>query len=132
MLVESKRVRRLLSSGVRPALHGRQVESSLEPKSYRSSMNPIPALIIFLLGMMMSSHHQESMVSSMMHKQWGVLLAGAAFARGATYIMFYLAPPTSIYPGRPPTELITSFCLMSGGFIFMASVSKSYCILSHH
>jgi hypothetical protein len=28
-------------------------------------------------------------------------------------------------PGRPPTELITAFCLMAGGMIFMASVSAS-------
>ena len=100
--------------------------ASLEPpKSYQFSMNPIPALVVLLLGMMMSSHYQESMVSTMIHKQWGTLLVGAAFARATTYILSYLSPPTSILPGRPPTELITAFCLMAGGFIFMASVSYS-------
>jgi len=59
----------------------------------------------------------------MIHKQWGTLLVGAAFARAATYIILYLSPPTSVLPGRPPTELITAFCLMAGGMIFMASVS---------
>lgn len=58
----------------------------------------------------------------MIHKQWGTLLVGAAFARGATYILMYISPPTSILPGRPPTELITAFCLMAGGMVFMASV----------
>lgn len=85
-------------------------------------MNPIPALVVMLLGMMMSSHHQHSMVSTMIHGQWGTLLVGAAFARAATYVVFYLSPPTSILPGRPPTEIITAFCLMAGGLIFMASV----------
>lgn len=88
-------------------------------------MNPIPALIVLLLGLMMSSHHQESMVSTMIHKQWGTLLVGAAFARALTYVIFYLAPPTSMLPGRPPSELITAFCLMAGGFIFMASAKDT-------
>ncbi|KAA8566255.1 hypothetical protein EYC84_008855 [Monilinia fructicola] len=61
------------------------------------------------------------MISTMIHKQWGTLLVGAAFARATTYVVFYLAPPTSVFPGRPPTEIITSFCLMAGGLIFMAS-----------
>ena len=123
MLIESTRVRDLLNRvqqvGSRYNFDG---QSALEPpKSYRFSMNPLPALIVLLLGMMMSSHHQESMVSTMIHKQWGTLLVGAAFARALTYVIFYLAPPTSMLPGRPPSELITAFCLMAGGFIFMAS-----------
>ena len=28
-------------------------------------------------------------------------------------------------PGRPPSELITAFCLMAGGFIFMASAKDT-------
>ncbi len=86
-------------------------------------MNPIPALVILLLGIMMSSHTQTDMVSSMVHKQWGNLLTGASFARGFTYVLTYLKPPRSIFPSRPPTELLTSFGLISGGIIFMASVS---------
>ena len=84
-------------------------------------MNPIPGLIILLLGLMMSSHHQHSEVSTMIHKQWGTLFVGAALARGVTYLLTYLSPPTSILPSRPPTEFITSFCLISGGLLFMAS-----------
>ena len=127
MLIESKRIRGFLNvtnqSSPQVLYHKYEPEALEEPKTYRFSMNPIPALIVMLLGIMMSSHHQESMVSTMIHKQWGTLLVGAAFARAATYVVFYLSPPTSIFPGRPPTELITSFCLMAGGMIFMASVS---------
>jgi hypothetical protein len=125
MLIESKRIRNLLNSSTvtlaKPSTT--DGEELAEPKSYRFPMNPIPALVVLLLGLMMSSHHQSTMISSMIHKQWGTLLVGAAFARAASYIIFYLAPPTSILPGRPPTELITAFCLMAGGMIFMASVS---------
>ena len=123
MLIESQRVRALLNMRRDNYLSGEH--DAEPPKSYRFSMNPIPALIVMLLGMMMSSHHQESMFSTMVHKQWGTLLVGAAFARAATYIIFYLVPPVSILPGRPPTELITAFCLMAGGLIFMVSARDS-------
>jgi hypothetical protein len=132
MLVESRQIRTLLNSTITyttstQSTHTYNVSVGGEdtiiqqPKTYNFSMNPIPALIILLLGLMMSSHHQESMVSTMMHSQWGTLLTGAAFARAATYILFFISPPTSIFPSRPPTELITAFCLMAGGTIFMSS-----------
>lgn len=120
MLIESKRIRDLLNT-VKAFDPSYDPATTKEPKSYRTPMNPIPALVVLLLGLMMSSHHQESMVSTMIHTQWGTLLVGAAFARAATYIIFYLSPPSSIFPGRPPTELITAFCLMAGGMIFMSS-----------
>ena len=84
-------------------------------------MNPLPGLIILLLGMMMSSHHQASMVSTMVHKQWGSLFVGAALARGVSYILVYLSPATSFLPSRPPSEIIVAFCFISGGLIFMSS-----------
>lgn len=126
MFIESTRLRGLLNAGVeqsksRLSYRSAQHDSMEPPRSYKSSMNPIPALIVLLLGLMMSSHHQETMIATMIHKQWGNLLVGAAFSRAATYVIFYLAPPTSIFPGRPPSELITAFCLMAGGTIFMAS-----------
>ncbi|KAI9643305.1 hypothetical protein NHQ30_007924 [Ciborinia camelliae] len=123
MLIESNKIRNFLNTTAQqPSSQMSSYHPEVqEPKTYRFSMNPIPALIIMLLGMMMSSHHQHSMVSTMIHKQWGTLLVGAAFARAATYVVFYLSPPTSILPGRPPTEIITAFCLMAGGLIFMAS-----------
>lgn len=97
------------------------IGDSLTP---RVSLNPTPALVI-LLGLMMSSHYQDSMVSTMVHKQWGNLLVGFALAGGATYIMLYIKPPTSYLPTRPPTEIIASFCLIGGGLIFMLSASIS-------
>ncbi|RDW66378.1 hypothetical protein BP6252_10013 [Coleophoma cylindrospora] len=129
MLVESRKIRGLLNATTthtRPAhLHNPYSadEKALwqPPKTYRFSMNLLPALIVLLLGVMMSSHHQTSMVSTMLHKQWGTLLVGAALARAVTYMLFYISPPTSLLPSRPPSELITAFCLMAGGLIFMAS-----------
>lgn len=57
----------------------------------------------------------------MVHKQWGTLLSGFSLCRGFTYLLTYLSPPKSVYPSRPPTELAASFCLISGGLIFMLS-----------
>jgi len=125
MLVESKRIRDLLNTSILFSSSSSSVKLRDEPwtppKTYNVSMNPFPALIILLLGLMMSSHHQASMVSTMVHKQWGTLFVGFALARAVTYILTYLSPPTSYLPSRPPSEIITSFCLISGGLIFMAS-----------
>lgn len=125
MLIESTRVRDLLNAIVltSSAAHGPQpIRDHLKPpKSYPFSLNPMPALVILLLGLMMSAHHQHSMVSTMIHKQWGTLFVGFALARAVTYLLVYLSPPTSYLPSRPPSELISSFCLISGGLIFMAS-----------
>ncbi|KAI9827650.1 MAG: hypothetical protein M1819_006939 [Sarea resinae] len=126
MLVESKKIRGLLNTSISfVAPQGSASRESPEywryPKSYGFSLNPLPALIIFCLGIMMGSHHQASMVSTMIHKQWGLLFAGFALARIITYSLMYLSPPTSLLPSRPPTEIIASFCLMAGGLVFMAS-----------
>lgn len=135
MLVESNKIRDLLNATITQPSVSRQRTSYAQdggeqdavqaPKTYGFSMNPLPGLVILLLGMTMSSHQQGSMVSSMVHKQWGTLLTGAALARGVTYILFYISPPTSILPSRPPSELISAFCLMAGGLIFMASNADS-------
>lgn len=133
MLVESTRVRNLLNMtvqlpGTPPHAYSdeeAEAEQSAPPDTYDFSLNPIPALIIMLLGIMMSSHTQHSMISSMVHKQWGDLLFGASLARGFTYMLMFLRPPKSSFPSRPPTELLASFGLMSGGIIFMASVSSA-------
>lgn len=138
MLIESTRIRDLLNTTVTEATlshpdqsYNDEERGTLEPpKQYEFSINPIPALVILLLGIMMSSHTQQSMISSMVHKQWGNLLTGASFARGFTYVLLYLRPPHSVMPSRPPTELLTSFGLISGGIIFCASVSDSSTFLS--
>ena len=132
MLVESTKVRNLLNTTVEklPApndLHPADAQSlRAPPKTYNFSMNPMPALIILLLGIMMSSHQQKSMVGTMIHKQWGTLFVGFALARGITYILFFISPPTSVFGARPPSELVSSFCLVSGGLIFMASVGQRF------
>lgn len=124
MLFESTLIRDWLNNTVlQTPVHGDSDEAWQPPRSQGVSLNPMPALIIMLLGMMMGSHHQDSMTSTMVHKQWGNMLVGFAMARGMTYVLLYLKPPTSYLPARPPTEIIASFCLISGGLIFMLSVS---------
>lgn len=128
MLVESTRIRDLLNTTVddvepKHPYTDEEADEQKAPETYEFSLNPIPALVILLLGIMMSSHKQHTMISSMVHKQWGNLLLGASLARGLTYLLMFLKPPKSILPSRPPTELLASFGLISGGIIFMASVS---------
>lgn len=94
-----------------------------EPGTYRTPLNPMPASTIMAVGMMMSGHHQTSMVSTMMHGQWGGLFSAFAFARGVTYITMYLKPSTSHFPSRPPSEVVAAFCLTSGGILFMNSAA---------
>ncbi|KAK8022628.1 hypothetical protein PG993_013395 [Apiospora rasikravindrae] len=140
MLVESTRIRELLNMTVTEAAdahpdhtHSEEERAALQaPKQYEFSINPIPALVIMLTGIMMSSHTQQSMLSSMVHKQWGNLLSAAAFARAFTYVLLYLKPPKSIMPSRPPTELLTSFGLIAGGVIFCASSSDTVSGMIHY
>ena len=130
MLCESKHVRDWINSTAlqkppsHPAAHDNSSWSI--PKSQTVSLNPMPALVILLLGSMMGSHHQDSMLSSMIHTQWGNLLTGFAIARLVTCALMYLNPPTSYLPSRPPSEILASFCLMGGGLVFMMSVSYTY------
>ncbi|KAK6069610.1 integral membrane protein [Seiridium cupressi] len=129
MLIESTNIRELLNTTVSEAAlshpdsayNDEEREALRAPKQYEFSINPIPALVILLLGIMMSSHTQHSMLSSMVHKQWGNLLTGASLARGFTYVLMYIRQPRSIMPSRPPTELLTAFGLIAGGIIFCAS-----------
>lgn len=125
MLVESTRIRELLNTSLLTSpshiTHYPENPHWTPPKSYSISSNPLPALIILLLGLAMSSHHQASAVSTMLHKQWGTLFVGFALARAVTYILTYLSPPSSYLPSRPPSELVASFCLIAGGLVFMAS-----------
>ncbi|TDZ51563.1 putative membrane protein [Colletotrichum trifolii] len=140
MLIESSRIRDLLNTSVidaattAPGQAGDEEapETVQPPRQYEFSINPIPALVILLLGIMMSSHTQHSMISSMVHKQWGNLLTGASFARGFTYVIMYLKPPKSVLPSRPPTELLAAFGLISGGIIFMASASDTVAGMIHY
>ena len=128
MLFESSRIRNALNNTIlQSPVHSTRDEDWQPPKSQGVPLNPMPALIILLLGMMMGSHHQDSMTSTMVHKQWGNMLVGFALARGLTYVLLFLRPPTSYLPARPPTEIVAGFCLMAGGLIFMLSVSVDRC-----
>lgn len=142
MLIESSWIRDLLNTGVllrkeddaqlaQQAEEGQHQEWET-PKTYRTSLNPMPGLVILLLGIMMSSHHQSSMVSTMLHSQWGSMFVGFAMARAVTYILLYLSPPKSHFPSRPPSELIASFCLVAGGLIFMASSKDTVAVLEYN
>ncbi|KAI4165097.1 MAG: hypothetical protein LQ342_001374 [Letrouitia transgressa] len=136
MLIESKRVRDLLNTSISGPSQFQQSGHLKDkwdpPKTYSFSMNPFPGLIILLLGLMMSSHHQHSVVSTMVHKQWGTLFVGFALARAVTYILTYISPPTSYFPSRPPSELVTSFCLIAGGIIFIASNKDTVAAMERH
>ncbi|KAI9822899.1 MAG: hypothetical protein M1832_002924 [Thelocarpon impressellum] len=139
MLVESSKIRALLNTPIlltpykAPLRRRGQSDVDWEPpKSYNVSMNPLPGIVTLLLGMIMSSHHQASMTSTTVHKQWGTLLIGCALARGVTYLLFFHSPPTSLLPSRPPSELVASFCLISGGLIFMASNRDTVQAMERH
>ena len=129
MLVESTWIRDLLNAMVSGTDEVSSIDTEQDehktPATYAFSLNPIPALVILLLGIMMSSHTQHNMISGMVHKQWGNMLTAASFARALTYVMVFLKPPQSIYPSRPPTELLASFGLIAGGILFMASSSDT-------
>lgn len=131
MLIESSHVRKLLNSTLQ-APRGARPSDWQEPDSYVHSLNPMPALTIMLLGIMMSSHTQHAMISSMIHKQWGTLFVGFALARALTYVIFWLKPPTSYVPTRPPTEIVAAFCLISGGIVFMASNGDAVFALQYY
>ncbi|KAM5443348.1 hypothetical protein MferCBS31731_001669 [Microsporum ferrugineum] len=139
MLAESRRVRdwvNLTALGPLPISLDKEYTSGSDewrpPRSQGVSLNPMPATIILLLGLMMSSHHQHSMVSTMVHKQWGMLLVGFSLARAVTYILLYINPPSSILPSRPPSELVASFCLISGGIVFMLSTADIVAAMEYH
>lgn len=118
LLIESRWIRELLHSSLGP------FNRPQEDLGTAISLNPLPALVVFTLGILMSQHHQHSHLSTVIHTQWGTLLAAAAVFRLLTYMLFFrtsAAPPTSAVPSRPPTELVAAFCLMAGGLVFMTS-----------
>lgn len=123
MIVESRKMRDLLNSAVLVTQPPSQYteETWQQPVQYRFPMNPMPGLIILLLGKMMGSHHQASMLSTMIHSQWGGMFMGFAMARAVTYVTLYISPPKSYLPSRPPSEIITAYCLIAGGITFMVS-----------
>ncbi|CCH42007.1 putative membrane protein [Wickerhamomyces ciferrii] len=88
------------------------------------SPNPFPVFTIFWTGILMSQHAQASETSTLIHMQWGYLLSFGSFFRLLTFILLMLVPNKNLTPARPFTELITSFALICGGFIFMQSTDQ--------
>jgi hypothetical protein len=68
LMVESKALRRLVKAYPEALSHDGEFSKHLQPQP-GISINPIPAMIIFLLGMILGGHHQMSTESTMMHKQ---------------------------------------------------------------
>lgn len=104
-------------------------KSSTSASKVETSANPMPALVILVLGAVMSSHKQSSAVATMMHAQWGPLFGGFAIARLISYTMLVLKPPTAAHGGRLPSELIAAFCLISEGLLFMASAHDTILVI---
>ncbi|CCE64430.1 hypothetical protein TPHA_0H02260 [Tetrapisispora phaffii CBS 4417] len=88
------------------------------------SPNPFPAFTIFWTGILMSQHAQASTTSTAIHIQWGSLLSYGSFFRIFTFLILFFVPNKNSSPSRPLTELITSFCMLSGGLIFMESTDQ--------
>jgi glucan phosphoethanolaminetransferase (alkaline phosphatase superfamily) len=109
------------------------------------SFNPFPALVIGVTGAAMSAHaqtyqfqvrgtgqrHQVSWLRNRfetnqvdVHVLWGSALVGCALLRCLTYCLLWVSPPRSAVPSRPPTEALASFCLASGGLLFMLSTEE--------
>ncbi|KAG6018421.1 hypothetical protein E4U43_001250 [Claviceps pusilla] len=137
IIIESSFVQDFLDTAVRSVYSSAPPDEHASGKchiseGHRISLNLVPALVILLLGFLMSSHHQSTSTSTMLHRQWGYLLMGASFARGLTYLLIYLRPPLSVLPSRPPTELLVSFGLIAGGLVFMASSSDTIDGMIHH
>lgn len=88
------------------------------------SPNPFPVFTIFWTGILMSKHEQASSTSTAIHVQWGYLLSYGSFFRLLTFILLMLLPNKNLNAARPFTELITSFCLIAGGLIFMQSTDQ--------
>lgn len=127
LLVETTYARRAISSfsgsSMFSSSSSSRQDASKQAMMVRSgySFNPIAAFTVFWTGVLMSKHAQELPLSTEIHQQWGVLLCVAAIFRLLTYIVIYLSAPNTTSPTRPFTELVTSFCLICGGMVFIQS-----------
>lgn len=75
MLVESRRIGNVLNQSVIVQIGENRrpynIETPRRPGTagHKVSLNPLPALVIFCLGVMMSQHHQSSALSTKIHVQ---------------------------------------------------------------
>lgn len=92
------------------------------------SPNPFPVFTIFWTGILMSKHAQASQLSTEIHVQWGSLLTYGSFFRIITFFLMSYFPVDNHYqcylPSKPLSELVTSFCLLCGGMVFMESTDQ--------
>ncbi|AMD22698.1 HHL072Cp [Eremothecium sinecaudum] len=88
------------------------------------SPNPFPTMTIFWTGYLMSQHEQSSHLSTAVHMQWGNLLSYGSVFRLFTFLYLTFKPSVNCGPTFPFTEVITSFCLICGGLIFMESTEQ--------
>lgn len=85
LMVESKALRRLVEAYPEALPYDGGSSKHLQPKR-GISINPIPAMIIFLLGMILGGHHQMSTESTMMHKQ----VTSTPFPLSVEFLLMYL------------------------------------------
>ncbi|KAF5099235.1 hypothetical protein D0Z00_001738 [Geotrichum galactomycetum] len=124
LLIESATVRRLVNRTL--STSNDEAEDQVNSGMLGSlSLNPLPAFIVFWTGVLMSQHEQAMPLSTTIHMQWGYLFSVGALFRFTTYLVMFLKPPTSTVPSRPATELVTSFCLLCGGLVFMQSNTET-------
>lgn len=124
LLVESTWIRRLVNRTI--STSNNDQDDDLNSGLHGSiSINPFPAFIVFWTGLLMSQHEQALPLSTSIHMQWGYLLSSGAVFRFGTYVLMLLSPPKSTVPSRPLTELVTSFCLLCGGLVFIQSNSET-------
>ncbi|KAI9485888.1 MAG: hypothetical protein EXX96DRAFT_645784 [Benjaminiella poitrasii] len=140
MLVESRAIRRMLEKAM-PEMpykipeHSNYASTSKKmyddnensgrkkkhsaPNTY--NFNPMPALTVFMTGISMGNHHQDTLYSSRVHYLWGLLISAAAVCRIVTYFLLFRNPPKNRVPTRPPSEALGAFLLVAGAILFMAS-----------
>ncbi|KAI8881068.1 hypothetical protein K501DRAFT_189883 [Backusella circina FSU 941] len=118
IFVESRAVRRVVENAL-PELP--YEPAPVTENEDTTNFNPIPVLTIFMTGISMGNHHQDSLYYSRAHYFCGLLISAAAVCRMMTYISMFRNPPKTKVPTRPPSELLVAFLLTCGAILFMAS-----------
>ena len=122
MLLESTYIIRWIDNAILQTLAPCSLDETWQPSNSQCvSLNPIPALIIFVFGLIKGPQYQDCENPTLLHNRWDTMLVGFALARGMTYLLLFIKPTTSYLPARPPTEIIAAFFLISGGVSFMLS-----------
>ncbi|RGB27153.1 hypothetical protein C1646_769504 [Rhizophagus diaphanus] len=128
-------------------LENKKLRKILFSKSKIPIVNPIPSIIFIITAISISSHHQRTEFSLIIHRQFGGFLLLAGITRLFTIIILYFtnimnynnnnnnniiiinynnnfnsrSSTKSLTTIHPPTELISSFCFVSSGITLMLS-----------